>query len=141
MTKETLAALLNGREYRDEITAQEEAEAKDAGLVVLFGASDDLAEFRGAICDEAGCGGDEDRILIDAKGELQPWEDARHDLDSEEEVLEYFERKKKAVSVVARFDSEGYSHTFVTPGIPYSTFDIIEDGEKYCRGIVFEMPK
>jgi hypothetical protein len=55
MTKEQLAALLNGREYGSEITREESAQAAKDGLVVLFGASDDLAEFRGAIHDEHGC--------------------------------------------------------------------------------------
>lgn len=53
MTKEILAAQLTGREYGSEMSTQEEAAAKAAGLVVIFGASDDLMEFRGAIHDEA----------------------------------------------------------------------------------------
>jgi hypothetical protein len=55
MDAKALAALLTGREYRQEITRAEEADAKAAGLVVAFGASDDLLEFRGAIDDEVGC--------------------------------------------------------------------------------------
>ena len=54
MTKEELAALINGRKYRHELTDKEEKAAKDARLVVVFGASDDLMEFRGAINDECG---------------------------------------------------------------------------------------
>ncbi len=41
MTKEELAALINGRKYRHELTDKEEKAAKDARLVVVFGASDD----------------------------------------------------------------------------------------------------
>ena len=60
MTESTLtplefAARLNGREYRSEITKDECAEAKSAGLVVVFGASDDLIEFGGALHGEGGC--------------------------------------------------------------------------------------
>jgi hypothetical protein len=47
--KESFAARLNGRAYQSEITRAEEAEARAAGLVVVFGASDDLIELRGAI--------------------------------------------------------------------------------------------
>lgn len=54
MTKEQLAYLLNGREYTNEITKEEEREAKNSGLLVIFGASDDLIELRGAIYDEVG---------------------------------------------------------------------------------------
>lgn len=55
MTKEQLAERLNGRSYCNEITTDEEAAAISAGLVVVFGASDDLIEFRGAINDESDC--------------------------------------------------------------------------------------
>lgn len=52
MNKETLATQLNGRSYRNEIEKEEEEIAKDSGLIVIFGASDDLIEFRGVIYDE-----------------------------------------------------------------------------------------
>ena len=39
MTKEELAAKLNGREYGQEITDAESTEAGKAGLLVIFGAS------------------------------------------------------------------------------------------------------
>ena len=47
MTKEQLAELLNGNEYRDEMTKEQEQAAKQNNLLVLFGASDDLLEMRG----------------------------------------------------------------------------------------------
>ncbi len=50
-TKEQLASRLTGREYGDEITEEEEAEAKASGLFVIFGASDDLCEIRLAVID------------------------------------------------------------------------------------------
>lgn len=57
MTPKELAERLNGREYGSEITLEEMHIAKEFGLVVVFGASDDLMEFRGAIDDEGGCFG------------------------------------------------------------------------------------
>ncbi len=54
MNAKQLAAQLNGREYGSEITKEEEAAAKKAGLVVVYGASDDLVELRGAIEEEVG---------------------------------------------------------------------------------------
>lgn len=48
MTKEQMAALLNGREYGDEITRAEHQIARASGLVVVFGYSDDNMEVRGA---------------------------------------------------------------------------------------------
>ena len=58
------AEKLGTRQIGKEITKEEEAEAKAAGLVVVFGYSDDGTEFRGAIRDEAGTGD----ILFNAKG-------------------------------------------------------------------------
>lgn len=55
MTIFNFAEGLNGREYGSEITPFEEQRAKELGFVVVFGYSDDNAEFRGAIDDEVGC--------------------------------------------------------------------------------------
>jgi len=52
MNKEELAKLLDGCEYRKEITHEQDQIAKDNNLVVVFGASDDLTEFRGAFYNE-----------------------------------------------------------------------------------------
>ena len=63
---------LTGKVYRlDELRPTEEEIAKDNGFVVVFGYSDDGAEFRGAIEDEIGCynGGrvyEENGFYIDA---------------------------------------------------------------------------
>ena len=55
MTLKQFANLLDGREYRCEITPEEEKLAKELGFVVVFGYSDDNAELRGAIDDEISC--------------------------------------------------------------------------------------
>ena len=135
MDAKELAAKLNGREYCREITDEEVRQAKEAGLVVVFGASDDLIEFRGAIRDEGDCY-DGREVLIDAKGVLPSWDSAS---ESEESAQEYFERKPKARMIKALFAKEGsYTWTYCTV-IPHETFEIVEDGEPYCRGIVFNI--
>ena len=129
MNAKELAAKLNGREY------WQVRQAKEAGLVVVFGASDDLIEFRGAIRDEGDCydGGE---ILFDSKGVLPSWGVAS---DSGESAEAYFERKPKARMIKALFAKEGsYTWTYCTV-IPHETFEIVEDGEPYCRGIVFNI--
>lgn len=55
MTIFEFAEGLNGREYGNEITPFEEQRAKELGFVVVFGYSDDNAEFRGAYDEEIGC--------------------------------------------------------------------------------------
>ena len=135
MNAKELAAKLNGREYLKEITADEATQAKIAGLVVVHGGSDDQIYFAGAICDEGYCY-DGRKILFDAKGVLPSWDSAS---ESEESAQEYFERKAKARTIEALWDNEpGYSWTYKTD-IPHETFEIVEDGEPYCRGIVFNV--
>ena len=64
MTIKEFAEMLNGRCVRKEITAEEEKLADELRYVVVFGYSDDLAEFRGAIEDERD-GFDAGRIFSD----------------------------------------------------------------------------
>ena len=60
MTTFEMARRLNGNQYLNEITGDEECIAKESNLVIVFGYSDDCIEFRGAIEDELCCfnGGD-----------------------------------------------------------------------------------
>ena len=134
MTKEELAALLNGREYRKEITREEEAAAKAAGLLVIFGASDDLTELRGAINDEAGAW-DGATHRIDHEGFVPDWESVDH--DDEDACAAYFKRKGSGVMVEAKCDWKGYSW-WIETDVPHATFDILEEDEPYCRGIVID---
>jgi hypothetical protein len=136
--KEELAELLDGREYREEITSDEELVAKHSGLVVIFGASDDLMEFRGAIYDECGaCDGS--KALIDQHGLLPN----RQDIEDDDVLENFFHRRKTARKIEALWCKEDeYSWTFKTD-IPHATFEVLEsiDGETthYCRGIVIDM--
>jgi hypothetical protein len=135
MTKEELAALLNGREYGAEITNQEASQAQASGLVVVFGGSDDLMEFQGAISDEVGCY-DGGAVLMYDGGIFNNTE-----CDSK---CKYFQAAIKKVWVEGKeikalwCKEKPYSWTYETD-IPHATFDILEDGEKYCRGIVFDL--
>jgi len=136
MTKEELASLLHGSEYGEEMTAALEEAAKAAGLVVIFGASDDLTELRGALNDEAGAY-DGATHRIDAKGFVPDWDSLDH--DDEEEMAAYFARKGGGIEVRAIWDRDGYSWVIETDA-PHATFDIDEGGDSYCRGIVIDLP-
>lgn len=130
MTKEELAAMLNGREYGEEITNKEIKEAEAQGLVVVYGYSDDNMEFKGAIEDEIGCydGG----YVYVKNGRIM--KNKCYDED-----CPYFDGLlANAWRIDAVWESDGYSWIYNTK-IPHATFDIIEDGEKYCRGIVFHV--
>lgn len=55
MSKQSkLALLLNGREYREEITDLEAKQAFNDGLIVVHGESDDICYFAGYFSDEKG---------------------------------------------------------------------------------------
>lgn len=139
MTKEQLAALLNGRQYRAEITREEEALAKAAGLLVIFGASDDLMEFRGAIHDELGAGDGTTARITPAGEVLGDWPG---DDGIDEEGAEAYFRKKLGgwVEVEAVWDPRGESLSWaMKTSMPHAPFLILEGGEGYCRGIVISM--
>lgn len=136
MTKEELAARLNGREYGIEMSRAEEKEAEAAGLVVVYGASDDLMEFLGAIDDELGAY--EGTICrVDAEGLLPTWERVCDEHD-EAGAENYFKRKPFTKEIKAIWDRDGYSWIYETD-IPHATFEINDEGGKYCRGIVFAL--
>lgn len=136
MNAKELAALLTGREYRSEITKEEAAQAKAAGLVVVYGASDDLMEFEGAIRDEVGCYGG-GSAKVDRAGIIPSFESV--DKDSEADLRDFFKRENGGATIDAVWAGEaGYSWIIRTE-LPHETFEIVEDGAPYCRGIVFAL--
>ena len=132
MNAKELAALLNGREYLQEITDDEAKQAHAAGLVVMHGGSDDLVYFAGAISDELGAN-DGGEFMLTSKGLV------RSECD-EGENCPYFEKLKAGAAVVEALwcKEPDYSWTYKT-AIPHETFEIVEDGFPYCRGIVFAL--
>lgn len=130
MTKEILSSQLNGCEYRNEVSPLNAKFAKENGLVIVYGASDDLMEFEGAIRDEISCYGG-GTAYLNAQGLLQN--------DCENDECPHFEKlKQSAKKIEACWDEEGYSWIYKTD-IPHATFEVMEEGEKYCRGIVFNL--
>lgn len=135
MNKEEFASLITGREYGKEMTCEEEAQAKASGLLVVFGASDDLTELRGVLHDEAGAW-DGATHRIDAKGFIPTYEQAQD--GDESDMADYFARKGKGIEVRAKWAAGDYSWVIETD-VPHATFEIVEGDEKYCRGIVIAL--
>lgn len=120
------AKMLDGREYNYPQFTDEEIEiAKENGFVIVYGASDDLMEFEGAIHDEGGCfdGGD---VWINKDGVVD--EPVKTGGRCIEAVWCDKERADKNGNIIA--------WTYKT-GIPHETFMIYEDDEPYCEAIVF----
>ena len=134
MTMKEFAKLLSGREYGMELTKDEERQAADAGLVVAYGYSDDNVELRGAIDEEVGAW-DGTTIRLTKTGVLQgPACDSAENCE-----CPYFAAAKNAAKTIeAVWGAGGVSWTFETD-IPHETFNIYEDGELFCVGIVFSV--
>lgn len=145
MTKEQLAELLNGNEYRDEMTKEQEQIAKENNLLVLFGSLDDNLEMRGAVCDEIGAwdGGEYALVL---EGELFS--------DDEEENTYHKALRNVIMPISDDYDNDGNPRLIraewcpedqprlswrITSNIPCASFTINEDGNPYCEGIVIDI--
>ena len=135
MNTKELAKQLNGASYPLRPSADLKEQAKAAGLVIVYGASDDLMKFDGAIYDEIGCyeGG---TAYVDDKGLLPE----RENIEDDEELKDFFARQPKAKKIEAVWsdDGDGYAWSYKTD-IQHETFEIIDDDEKYCLGIVFSL--
>jgi hypothetical protein len=123
------AKRLDGRSIGCELTRADSKLAEELGFVAVYGGSDDLMEFEGAIHDEVDCyeGG---RAFIGSYG---LFEECIDDCVYSKEAKEKY-RVIKALWCV----EDGYSWTYETD-IPHATFEIVDDDEPYCRGIVFDL--
>lgn len=122
---------LNGLEYDELADRVPEAEAlfeeaKRKGIIVVYGLSDDLMEFDGAFRDEAGCWC-RDRgpvtVTFDEDGTSDDGKEHRN------RILAYWCRDSHT-------ETDYYRWTYETD-IPHEEFDTFEEGEKWCRGLVF----
>ncbi len=111
MTKEELATMLDGRQYLAETTSQIEQLAKDNNLLIVYGGSDDLCEFRGAIDDEMDC--------------------------YEGRMITHKELSKPIEAIWCPKDID-CAWSYKTD-LPYSEFRIFEGNELYCIGIVVNL--
>lgn len=131
MNAKELAEKLNGCEIGNETTKEIESIAKENDLVIVFGASDDLMEFGGAIDEELGAC-DETKVKLNADGLLLT--------ECDNDDCPYFARlvAESTLFIEALWCNEDIDWTYKT-NIQHETFDIMEDGEIYCRGIVFSL--
>jgi hypothetical protein len=140
MRKEELAKLLNGRHDLEEMTKEEEKLAKENDLLVCFGRSDDLLEFRGLIYDEVDAYGTGTASIVLKK-------DNNVDLMSGcalEEIKDLFEENDLVfnlpiVEIEASYCKEEFpTGWLVKSKIPSASFEIFEDGQVSCKGIIIE---
>ena len=132
MTSKELAAMLDGNQYGKEITKEQEALAAEKGLVVVFGYSDDTVELCGAIDDEEGAY-EGTTFYVDRDGVLR-------EPDCGCDECQYFgAAKRAAVEIKAVWHDSGEPCWTYETTVPHETFQIYEDGELFCIGIVFSL--
>ena len=121
MTKEDLAELLSGRHRNEEITSWEEKVAHDNGLVVMFGASDDLVICKGVIDDE-----------------ISAYDGCHFKFSKHLEIKTGDKHEGHRRSVEAMWGYNDCPWSFKTE-IPHSTFNILNDDELFCVGIIINV--
>jgi len=124
MTKEQLAATLNGRQYGSEISPEEEEQAKRDGLVVVFGESNDIVKFAGAIQDKGYCNKCRTTSYVCCYDST---------VGGRCKTCAYSERDCVTIKTTLRG-----SWSYKTD-IPHETFNIHKNGELYCVGIVYDI--
>jgi len=134
LTAKDIASELDGVEYplyKDHPAMQK---AKEAGVVVVFGSSDDLVIVGGAVQDDDYIYNTGERLLG-----VNGFISGSDDIDTDEGLESYLAQKRNAKSILVKWSSEDeLSWTYETD-IPHETFYIMEDDERYCRGIVFSI--
>ena len=133
MTAYELAKMLDGHDSSYDIMSDWlEKQAKEAGLVVVFGYSDDLMELRGAIDDEVGCF-DGGTAYITKKGVLT-------EPDCGCDSCPYYEAvREKAVPIEAVWHNFGEPCWSYETEISHETFRVYEGEDLFCEGIIFQM--
>jgi hypothetical protein len=128
---------ISGFEYpADELDNLNKEMAAD-GIIIAYGASDDLLEFQGVVNDEVGVyGGNEVSISSRRKGTAFIFDEEENN-DSKEFNRKEIEQMQKIKAVWAPKDID--ASWKIETEIPHETFDIMEDGELFCRGIVFHV--
>ncbi|MCR5479808.1 MAG: hypothetical protein K6F27_08110 [Ruminococcus sp.] len=112
MTKEELAEILDERPIGHEVTKEEEKLAAENQLVVIYGASDDLCEMRGAIDDEFDCFGGGDIDCKELPGTL--------------------------TAIWGEGDAD-WTYETNLPHAKFRVYDDDDDGSLYCVGIVIDL--
>jgi len=121
------AKRLDGSAYGSEGSKELFAAMKAAGLVAVFGYSDDGVELRGAIDDELGIG----RFHVTPEGLLKN--------ECDDDACPHFKRRQAGTATIEPVEgAEGFVWTYRTT-IPHRTFIVRDDGDLYCRGIVFAL--
>lgn len=132
MTKEEFAKQIDGRKKDSFLSPDDTLDATQFNLIVVYGYSDDLVCFDGALIDELGAwsGG---TFYYDVELEsFMDIEDSFEGIDLDNALTIEAKWCKNEV------DGKLIPWTFET-NIPHAKFNIIEDGEVFCIGLVIDL--
>lgn len=137
MTKEQLAQALNGCEYRNEVSDELAQVAKESGLIIIYGASDDLCEITGLNDTELSSYRGGDFVLFNDGRAFMVEHSSDIIEEHDEETYDLYRQAFKAGQIVTAqwCEVEDYGWTYKTD-IPHASFEILDDGDKMGRGIV-----
>ncbi len=130
MDLKEFAKMLDGRSIGDEVTKEIKEIAYINKIVIIHGASDDLAIVDGVLGDECGglySGGE----IAFANGKVFSKECEDDECPHESRI---FDAAKKVEADWCAKDKPCWSYS---TSIPHEKFRIFEDGEVWCEGIVF----
>lgn len=134
MNYQEWAQKITGREYSMPTRHEEDEQAKADDVIIVYGASDDLLEFYGAISDEVGAWeGTTIKLTKDV---------TLFNKDENKETAKYnsmqISTMPKVQAIWCPRDKEGkiWASWEIRTELPHADFDIMEDGELFCRGVV-----
>lgn len=133
------AEKLNNMEYRSDSLLENDKQLKEDGVVAVVGASDDLCELYGAIHDEYDC---YNGTILYWNGKDFFTETQKDDFLGyvDNEYPEFFEMCQKLfkddVMYIKISDGRDCQFEYET-NIPCEWFNVMEDGELYCKGFIF----
>lgn len=126
------AQRLNGREYKQEMTAEDKALARAEGVVVVFGCSDDRTIFYGDI---------EAEVDTTNGGVIYLTEDGLFE-ECPCGCVHSKRAKDKASAISVKWCQGPYVWSYETE-IPHATFEIIDnqpaENLKFCQGMIFSL--
>lgn len=137
MDAQKLAELLNGSEYPLDVNAHLAGQAEEHRLVIVSGYSDDGLMFDGAIRAHLGAYNGTTALVAGSSAvDEDQWD------EDKQVIARYGLRIPEAIKVIAKWDPKDppASWLITVEGTEFFPFDVMEDGELFCRGAVFKLP-
>ena len=135
------AEKLNGCEYGDELSDEDKELLEKDGIVAVFGYSDDNIELEGAIYDELPAYDEETYYWFGkyfvSNNRINEFLDyVDNEFYAFKPVLEPLFRNNFERSYITSKPGENCQFEYET-NIPCEWFNVMEDGNLYCKGFVF----